>query len=145
MDSFPDAGARNWLYKFVRENHWKAAPWIDFDDLVQEGYAAYYEVLYRYPDAKTPNHIMDLFKTTFYCRFVNIAKKSTKQPDDARSDIVEADANSPTCSDTWELYNLLRKAPKEIREALKLFTDGNIVEEPSKDLAKKLKMYLTTA
>ena len=57
-DVFPDAGAIAWMHAYSRKNYWRAAAWMAYDDLIQEGYAAYYEVRWRYPTAVEPAHIM---------------------------------------------------------------------------------------
>lgn len=136
-DLFPDAGARNWLYKFSKKNHWRVAAWIDFDDLIQDGYYAYYETRMRYPTATEPAHIQSLFQLVFRSKIEDLVRMNTKQVDDARSDIVEVyDSPMMVVPDFSNLHALLIKAPQLIKDALTLMTDERTREELSKPFAK---------
>ena len=119
-----DQGARLWLVKFARKNYWRVATWIDLDDLIQDGYAAYYETLMRYPTAKDAAHIQSLFKLVFRSKIEDLVRAHKKQIDDARSDIVENIDNNPSASmllpDFSNFHALLVKAPQQIKDALNL-------------------------
>lgn len=132
-DFFPDAGAIAWMHSYARQNYWRVAAWMDYDDLIQEGYAAYYEVRWRYPTAVEPAHIMSLFKLCFSCIVTDLSRKKTKQQDDARSDIVETyEGSSAIVPDHSELHAMLIKAPKVIQDVIALLTDDKRVDEVSK-------------
>lgn len=125
-----DDGARNYLFKYVKKNHWRVAAWIDYDDLIQEGYFAYYDTLRRYPSAIAPQHIMALFKLVLRSNIEDLVRKNTKQVDDARSDIVETfEGSSMMVPDFSTLHALLTKAPAEIKAALELLTNDKHREE----------------
>jgi hypothetical protein len=130
MPDFMDAGARNWMYKFVRKNYWRVAAWIDYDDLVQDGYAAYYETRMRYPTAVEAAHIMRLFQLVFRSKIEDLVRANTKQVDDARSDLVEIfESPNMIIPDFSSLHALLIKAPQTIKDVLTLMTDDRAREE----------------
>jgi DNA-directed RNA polymerase specialized sigma24 family protein len=136
MTQLMDEGARNYLYKYVKKNHWRVAAWVDFDDLIQEGYFAYYDTLRRYPSAETPQHIMSLFKLVLRSNIEDMVRKHSKQIDDARSDIVETyDSPLLIIPDFSTLHALLIKAPALIRDALALLNDEKTREELQKPFA----------
>lgn len=78
---FPDTGAQRWLIKFAKQNHWRVAAWIDLDDLIQEGFLAYYETRKRYPTAVEPSHIQSLFYLVFRSKIENLVRAKAKQLD----------------------------------------------------------------
>lgn len=127
---FMDAGARNWLFKHVNKNYWRVAVWVDYDDLIQDGYAEYCEVLKRYPQAIEPAHKMRLFQLCFRSKIEDLVRANTKQVDDARSDIVETyDSPVMIIPDSSNLHALLVKAPQAIKDALSLLIDEKAREE----------------
>jgi hypothetical protein len=132
-----DNGAKIWMWKYCKKNHWRVAVWVDFDDLIQEGYFAYYDTLRRYPTAVEPQHIMSLFKLVLRSNIEDMVRKHSKQIDDARSDIVEAfDGDAVLSLDSFVLQSLLVKAPQAIKDVLALFADDNQREELAKPLVK---------
>lgn len=137
MNQFMDQGAKNWLFKYARKQYWRVAAWVDFDDLIQDGYVEYCEVLKRYPQAVEPSHKMRLFQLCFRSRIEDLVRANTKQVDDARSDIVEVyDSPAMIVPDMSNLQALLIKAPKEIKAALALMLDEKAREELVKPFAK---------
>lgn len=129
----PDEGARNWLFKYAKKNYWRVAAWIDFDDLIQDGYAEYYEVLKRYPTATEPAHIMQLFKLCFCSRIEDLVRANTKQVDDARSDIVEVyESPMMVIPDSSVFTALLVKAPQVVKDTIALLADDKRRDELSK-------------
>lgn len=136
-ERFMDAGARNWLFKYVNKSYWRVSCWIEKDDLIQDGYAAYYETLMRYPTAIEPAHIMRLFQLVFRSKIEDLVRANTKQVDDARSDIVEIfDSPSMIVPDFSNLHALLIKAPQLIKDALALLADQNTREVLQQPLAR---------
>lgn len=116
-----DKGARNWLFKYAHKNLWRVAAWMDFDDLVQEGYAAYYETLQRYPTATEPKHIMSLFALVFRSRIERLVLANRKQVDDACSDVIESyDGDTQQVPITASDRKRLPKPSKFIKEILSL-------------------------
>ena len=127
MSNLPDEGARNFLYKYAKKHYWRVAAWIDFDDLIQDGYAAYAETLYRYPTAKNAAHIQSLFQLVFRSKIEDLVRANTKQVDDARSDIVEIfDSPELIIPDVSNLQALLAKAPDVIKDALNLLMSDSL-------------------
>lgn len=127
-----DAGAKAWMYKYAKKNYWRVAAWMEFDDLIQDGYYAWCEVCRRYPTAvNNPAHIMSLFKLCFADKITDLARVRTKQQDDARSDIV--DLYDGADADYSSFQDLLIKAPKAIKDALSLLANDNMrkaLQEP---------------
>jgi hypothetical protein len=127
---FMDAGARNWLFRHANKNHWRVAAWMDLDDLIQEGYIEYCEVLKRYPQAVEASHKMRLFQLCFRSKIEDLVRANTKQVDDARSDILEIyDGDAILVPDFSNLHALLIKAPQVIKDALTLLADDKQREE----------------
>jgi DNA-directed RNA polymerase specialized sigma24 family protein len=125
-----DNGAKIWMWKYCKKNHWRVAAWVDFDDLIQEGYFAYYDTLRRYPTAIEPQHIMSLFKLVLRSNIEDMVRKHSKQIDDARSDIVEVIENDAVVSlDAFTLQALVVKAPQAIKDVLALLMDDKQREE----------------
>ena len=138
MTQFMDEGARRWLYKYANIQYWRVADWIDFDDLIQDGYAAYCETLVRYPQATERAHIMRLFQLVFRSTIEDRVRANTKQVDDARSDLVEIfDGEAILIPDMSGLHALIIKAPQEIKEALALLLDEKSREELTKPFVKQ--------
>lgn len=123
-DIFPDAGAKAWLYKYAKRNYWRVAAWIDFDDLVQDGYNAYYETRMRYPKAVEPAHIQSLFQLVFRSKIEDLVRANTKQIDTARSDIVEIYEPTQVLKTNVADFNaMIVKAPDIIKQAILLITE----------------------
>jgi hypothetical protein len=132
-----DAGARNWMYAYAKKNYWRVAAWIDYDDLIQDGYIEYLEVVRRYPQATEASHKMRLFQLCFRSKIEDLVRRNSKQIDDARSDIVETyNGDAVLFLDAFGLQQMLLKAPQTIKEALALFTDDKMCEELQKPLAR---------
>ena len=83
-----DEGARRWMLKTARANFWRVASWMEFEDLIQDGYMHYARLVARYHNVKNRAQIMSLFKTTFNNHFHDISKKRTKQIDVPVSDVM---------------------------------------------------------
>lgn len=127
---FMDEGARKWLFRYSKKNYWRVAAWMDFDDLIQDGYGEYCEVLKRYPQAETPQHKMRLFQLCFRSKMEDLVRANTRQLDDARSDLVEIfDGDAVLIPDFSNFYTLLIKAPQVIKDALALLADDSSREE----------------
>lgn len=136
-----DKGSIGWMVKFVRKHYWRMCSYMDFDDILQEGYAAYYEVLERYPTAVDRPHIMRLFQLVFNSKIQILAKLKTRQVDECVGDLLcesESDFESSKLrhyadpSQPWQvvlpdhsmapLCHLLKHAPPHIANVLQLFT-----------------------
>lgn len=126
-----DGGARGWLLRTARKNYWRVSSWYDLDDLIQEGYAAYYDTIRRYPDATDPPHRMALFKRVFMSRLTDMANQRTRRvPEVLFSEMtsVTDDGSETSFLDTLAaetdlsvLLGRLSGAPQCVRDALALF------------------------
>ena len=136
-----DKGARLWLLKYARKNYWRVAAWIDLEDLIQDGFAAYYETLMRYPTAKDAAHIMRLFQLVFRSKIEDLVRAHKKQIDSARSDIIENVDSSPTLStilpDFSNFHALLVKAPQQIKDALNMLNSEHGRQELIKPFVRQ--------
>jgi hypothetical protein len=140
---FPDRGAERWMYNFARKNHWRVSAWLDLDDLIQEGWVAYYETRKRYPTATEPKHIQALFYLVFRSKIENLVRAKTKQIDAPSLDDYVADGIFQTGvvrsahfeeKDSPESRMLLMKMPKEIRAVIALFDNSQHREEMQRPL-----------
>ena len=135
----PDEGATKWMLAYARRHYWRVAPWMDFDDLIQDGYYSWCEVCWRYPDAvKNPAHIMSLFKLCFADKITDLSRSKTKQQDDARSDIVDVfDGDAVTMPDPSNFNLLLARAPKAVKDTIDLMTSDRRKDELNKPYKKQ--------
>ena len=130
-----DDGARRWLLKTARKHYWRISSWYDLDDLIQEGYFAYYYVVRRYPKAISPPHRMALFKLVFNSVICNLANQRTRRveeicmsqlfSDDSMMSadqhvtaFIESVAADPDIS---EAVGALAAAPEYVKKSLELF------------------------
>jgi len=129
-DTLMDDGARGWLAKAARKNYWRVSRWYDLDDVIQEGYAAYYDTIRRYPDATDPPHRMALFKRVFMSRLHDLANKRTRSVNEVTvSDLCHGSvASAEVLFETVALDNdisaaagMLATAPQYVRDAIALF------------------------
>lgn len=130
-----DRGARLWLARAVRANYWRVSSWYDLDDVMQEGYYAYYYMERRYPDVTEPRHKMALFKLVFHSVITNLANQHTRRADE----VVECDIDtraescdgwSPSFLDTVQAEPSadeadLVGAPRPVRDAIALMASGD--------------------
>jgi DNA-directed RNA polymerase specialized sigma24 family protein len=134
---FPDRGAERWMYNFARKNHWRVSAWLDLDDLIQEGWLAYYETRKRYPTATEPKHIQALFYLVFRSKIENLVRAKTKQIDSPELDDQEESGMQSVFTkelDSPESRMLLFKMPKEIRAVIALFDSSQHREEMQRPL-----------
>ncbi len=73
-----DQGARLWIFKTARENLWRVAGHIDFDDLVQDGMYFWHRIVTRYPNVTHPPHRMALFKTAYSNHIHDLSKNRSR-------------------------------------------------------------------
>lgn len=137
--SMPDEGATRWMYTYAKKNYWRCGSWVEFDDLIQLGYEAYYEVLNRYPTATEPAHVMSLFKLVYRSWIEDVyARPARKQMDDARSDIVDVfDGDAIKTPDTFTIHMLVTKAPQRIKKVLDVLVGDEFKELFNKAYEKK--------
>ena len=141
-----DEGARRWLANAVRKHHWRVSRWYDLDDLIQEGYFAYYYTVRHYPKVTHPPHRMALFKLVFNSVICNLANQRTRRIDDiCESSMVSGDefltpfletvAADP---DIAEAAAMLATAPKYVRDAVALFESKDGLKQLRQKYRKKV-------
>ena len=130
-----DDGARRWLLKTARKSYWRVSSWYDLDDLIQEGYFAYYYVVRHYPKAISPPHRMALFKLVFNSIICNLANQRTRRveeicmsqlfsddsmmsADQHATAFIESIAADPDIS---EVVGTLAAAPEYVKKSFELF------------------------
>ena len=122
-----DEASRRWIFKYTNKNYRRVANWIEYEDLIQEGYVAYYEVRRWYPSATQPAHIQSLLQLVFRSRIEDIIRKALRKgrpPTTDTLDVVrDAEPASLVEADTSGLQLLLIQAPKIIKDALEVLTN----------------------
>lgn len=149
VDPYLDAGMRGFIHKTALKNHWRVQEWYELDDLVQDGFLCYAKCKQAYPElsGKTAptqderRHFMALVRTAFIHHITNLSNKRTQLPELSVSRAVDKgwlprseDGEEPL-HDVWDmvagtqtmeqgsLAALLRSAPAEVRETLRLLTE----------------------
>lgn len=112
-----DQGAIGWLYKTARTQYWRVCHWQDLEDLIQDGYVAYYRILQKYPHIKNKSHLMRLFQVTFINHIHDLAKQDSHLPSLSMEEIPIPDIcdHSPAT-----LLAELSQAPAPINQLLSL-------------------------
>lgn len=121
-----DVGARRWLAKTARANHWRVANFYEIDDLIQDGYYVYYYAVRRYSAVRDRPHIMALFKTIFTNHIHDLCKghRCPKMGvfSDARVPTVELDDVHVAAAGSDPLADVLRviaEAPPALASLLR--------------------------
>lgn len=127
-----DDGARRWMLKTVRLNHWRVAKWIDLDDLIQDGYMHYQRVLDKYPDVYEPAHLMRLFQRTLTGYLHDLATKRTRE-----LDMLRVVPMPSATSDNADLLVMIGKAPPEVRRLLQRLNEDKAWEELRKPFQRR--------
>lgn len=142
-----DKGALGWMIKFAHKNYWRMASWLDMDDLLQEGYAAYAEVAQRYPTAIEPQHRMRLFQLVLHSRIEDLAMARTKQPDSCLSDVTLEEGEESQFEIADPEFSSIVAAAKEvpsIEAVLRLFTDNDSLKQLNAVYRKRLNGHRET-
>ena len=135
-----DEGARKWMYKYIHKNYWKVAGFMEFEDLLQEGYLCYYATKDRYYDhaekynnvpVENINHLMALFQRSLFSQIVDLAKKRTKFAAETPSDDLSSSDLLPAVEDS----TIIAHAPEPIQKVLRALM--NKPEELRKSYAIK--------
>jgi hypothetical protein len=125
----------NWIYSYSKKNYWKVAGLIDFDDMIQEGYVAFYYCKNRYGEIDPP-HLMAMLKLRFFQFIVDTAKKRTGLAEVHPLDNINENSTEESVWDkllgTDELQSiqvLISEAPELIRKVLSLFVTEDTLKE----------------
>lgn len=135
-----DQGARLWLYKNARRHYWRVAAWYDFDDLVQDGFVCYANVVNKYQTepnrVRRRQHIMHLFKVSFINHVHDLSKRKTKCAGEVKIlDVKSAYQNEfnawgdlATDDDDGDIFNFERviaEAPDMLKPLLSALVHGD--------------------
>lgn len=113
--------------KVIRRNMWRLNRVTTLDDMMQEAYLIFDDVVRIYVrngDVDNPRWLMELFKTSLSNHIHDVSRNNTKSresqlveadPDSRRSLIAEIEDNEGM------IYSMVRDAPEEVREVLTLF------------------------
>lgn len=127
-----DEGARLWLVKTAKKHYWRVAHWIELEDLIQEGYAAYYRTCAKYSKVTDVRNHMALFKRVFNNRLHDLANRRTRSVvevcfDDLALASTEGQISMlevfPSERALEEVRVDLIKAPQYVRDALVLLDE----------------------
>lgn len=151
-DPYLDQGTRDYILKIANDNYKRIAG-CSVEDLVQEGYFAYYKCRKRYvgrdpdsvdgtidryrwlppenPDKLARRHFMALFKTTFARRIATMVWQTPtgwEQPiselvDDGLTTEMKWEELMPSEGETASATLLLASAPQEIKQLFQLLID----------------------
>lgn len=131
-----------WVHSYAGKQFWKCSGFIDFDDLLQEGYYAISYCLNRYGCGLDPPHFMRLVQLYFTQVIIDIAKKRTRLSETHDTDFVEPEQtdyfwSKVLGSDTQaELNRVISEAPELVRKALIfLANDEGAMRAPYKKAA----------
>lgn len=131
-----DNGMETWMKRTAQKNLWRVAGWLDIEDLLQEGYAAWVKTREYYGDTvKNRSHFMALFKTIYGNRINDLANSrsilgkdeigvecaiSQIGPLEGREGWMDALIGS--CEQDGPLVTLMKEARFPVRPLIELFT-----------------------
>lgn len=122
-----DKGAYGWMVKYAKSQYPRVASAdYNFEDLLQEGFESYYEVLNTYPAATDRPHIQALFQLVFRshierrvrkkCHTVDFPVGNLHSDDDMPIELHVPEDEMST------LTAAIARAPAEVKAVLQLFT-----------------------
>ena len=143
-DVYLDAGVRGWLVNTARKHYWKVSSWLEFEDLIQDGYFCFAKARARFKyTMEVPDHEnRKMFMAFFQMAFINHITDLQKDPRSQRQELVAADLSEDQTNavESWassasELGNgslslMLSQAPAEILEILKLILIDSVANVP---------------
>ena len=123
-----DASARKWLLKTSRRHYWRVAAWMEFEDLVQDGYYHWARLVNRYTDVTDRPHLMQLFKRTFSNHIHDLSKKRTRTPEQTLSTIPHEGIDDDEALDKFgsepelaSFRTFISQGPKPVQDVIALF------------------------
>lgn len=117
-----DDAAIGWMKQNAAKQYWRVAPWINLDDLIQDGYLCWFIVRRKYPDVESKANRMALFKRVFNNHLHNLANARTRNPELAFAGVqeeVDRKLEKTSC-ETAEMLTMIAEAPTPIRRLLKV-------------------------
>ncbi len=123
-----DKGARGWLAKTAAANLWKL-PWMDLDDLLQEGHVCYCLIRQKYPSAVDAPHIMRLFQVTYSNHLQDMIRHERHRKENF---VVDNDSLYNTRQECpfAELALAISSLPKKASQAIALMISTDILNTP---------------
>lgn len=114
-----DDGAINWMKRNAAKQYWRVAPWINLDDLIQDGYLCWFIVRSKYPYVESRANRMALFKRVFNNHLHNLANAKTRHPEIAFAQAeLDAKLDGESC-ELAEMMTMIAEAPVKVRKLLK--------------------------
>lgn len=110
-----DSGFKGWIYEYCRDNYWRAMPWYEFDDLLQDAYLTYTRICRRYPQIKRRSHLMRLFQTAFRRYLITLSNKNDVEVQDL-DELIGSDLEGQTGSAMPDqlLRVLISEIPRDV-------------------------------
>lgn len=113
-----DSVTSRWLVAYSARNYWRVAPYIDFEDLLQDGQLVFWRVRRKYLGRRSSAHLINTFKASFINHMHDLASARTHSPIEVQVDVLP----QPIEQETQTLLAAIAMAPFHIREAIKVFT-----------------------
>lgn len=104
-----DAAAKGWMFKTAKENFWRVAGDMEFNDLLQEGYFSWARCCRLYPLDRRPQ-MMSKFMIAYHNEIHRYAKKRLEH-----AHVMLAGEIPDTIVEGTGLMELLAHAPKPFR------------------------------
>jgi len=123
-----DRGMEAWIILTARKNYWRIAPWMEPEDLIQDGYLVWARCRDHYPDIVARSHFMALVKTSFINHITSLARKKFRTPEEllVDSSILDLDgfpnSLSMACCQEGYLLCVAAQATFPIKAVLELLT-----------------------
>lgn len=136
-----DESAKRWLAKKASKNLWKVQPFLEYDDLIQEGFWMFYRVKAKYPKVNK-RHLMSLFYRSYSNHIIYLAQKRTKNAELLACDIVDVDGN---LFDMWDsvcepnyVDTLIAHAPEPLDKLLRVIQTDEVIAKLRRPYRYKL-------
>lgn len=68
-----------WMRTVAEAQAWRTRPYLDTDDLMQEGYLLFHKLVERYPRVDSPQHFGALMRTSFHRMIVSAARSRMRR------------------------------------------------------------------
>ena len=135
---------KSYTVSFIRKNKWKCDLILDNEDLLQEAYIIYMKICESYPNVKTPQHFMSLYKRALGNYIHDLYRYKLRK----------AEIHKEVSTDEmWEaitrrligyehegfLNALIAEAPEELKLILTAFENEEFLNDLKKPLRKRRK------
>lgn len=114
-----DSTTKKWLLAFARDNFWRVADHIEFEDLLQDGFVIFYRVRNKYREqGRTHKHIINTFKLSVRNHLHDLATQRTRCPYEFQDDPDKYISLSPRMLPHQLVELAILQAPFRVRETL---------------------------